>query len=71
MFVVPEHMVEVPKIVPGVAGAVFTVTDNVCAVDEPQVLFAVTEILPLVEPEVAVMLFVVLVPDQPPGNVHV
>ena len=71
VFVVPEQMVAVPEIVPGVAGIVFTTTAKVCAVEFPHVLFAVTVIFPLVALAVALMLFVVDVPVQPPGNVHV
>lgn len=56
---------------PGVAGIELTVTAKVCAVDEPQPLFAVTETFPLVELAVVVMLVVVDIPDQPEGNVHV
>jgi hypothetical protein len=38
---------------------------------EPQELFAVTETLPLVVLAVVEILYVVLVPDQPEGNVQV
>jgi hypothetical protein len=61
----------VPEIVPGVAGAEFTVIDKVCADEEPQPLFAVTEIVPPLAPAVAVIELVVDVPDQPPGKVQV
>ena len=64
-------MVKLPLIEPGIAGIVFTVTANVCAADEPQALFAVTEMFPLIELAVVVILFVVEVPDQPPGNIQV
>ena len=67
----PAHMVVVPVIDPGVAGTVFTVTVNVCGVEFPQVLFAVTVIFPEVALAVVVMLLVVDVPVQPPGNVQV
>ena len=56
---------------PGVPGAVLTVIDNDCAVDEPQVLFAVTDTFPLVVLDVAVIELVVEEPVQPLGNVHV
>ena len=49
----------------------FTVMANVCAVDEPHSLFAVTEISPLVALAVASMELVVDVPVQPLGNVQV
>ncbi len=42
---------------------------NVCADEEPQVLLAVTIIFPL-EPAVALMLLLELVPLQPNGNVQ-
>lgn len=57
--------------VPGVAGMEFTVTANVCGVEDPQALLAVTVILPLVALAVALMLVVVDVPVHPPGNTHV
>jgi hypothetical protein len=37
----------------------------------PHVLFAVTDMIPLVELAVVVILFVVLVPVHPPGKDHV
>jgi hypothetical protein len=55
----------------GVAGTVITVAVNVCAVELPQELFAVTEIVPPPAPAVALIEFVVDVPLQPPGNVQV
>ena len=64
-------MVLVPDIVPGVAGIVFTATANVCGALFPHELFAVTVIFPDVALAVVVMLFVVDVPVQPPGKVHV
>ena len=60
-----------PEIVPGCAGAVVVVTANVFAVLLPQVLFAVTEIVPPVLPVVTVMVVLVEEPDHPDGNVHV
>ena len=38
---------------------------------EPQLLFAVTDTVPEFVPTVVVILVVVDVPDQPPGNVQV
>lgn len=46
-------------------------TEIVRGVELPQALPAVTETVPPFVPAVAVMLFVVLVPDQPAGSVHV
>ena len=52
-------------------GVGFTTTVKLCAADEPQALFAVTEILPPVVPLVAFIVCVVDVPLHPPGNVQV
>ena len=71
VFVVPEQIVTVPEIVPGVVGIVFTTTANVCALEFPQALFAVTVMFPEVALAVALIEFVVDVPVQPPGIVHV
>ena len=67
----PLQKVAVPVIVPGVAGADSVVTASVCAEDVPQLLPAVTETVPALAPTVALMVFVVDAPVQPPGNVHV
>jgi hypothetical protein len=67
----PKQTVGPPKIVPGVAGAVFTVIARVEEAEDPHELFAVTLILPLVALAVVVIELVVDVPVQPPGNVHV
>ena len=67
----PEHIDVNPEIVPGVDGVAFTVIDNVCSVDEPQALFAITVIFPLVDDAVVLMELVVEVPVHPPGNVQV
>jgi hypothetical protein len=48
-----------------------TDTESTCAVDKPQILFAVTETFPLVAFAVVVIEDVVEVPVQPLGNVHV
>ena len=71
VFVVPEQIVVVPEIVPGVEGIVFTVIAKLAAELFPQALFAVTVIFPDVELAVVEILFVVDVPVQPPGNVQV
>ena len=57
--------------VAGIAGTVFIVIASVCGALAPQALFAVTEIVPPAAPTVAETEFVVDVPLQPPGNVHV
>jgi hypothetical protein len=54
-----------PEIVPGCAGTLETPTAKVCAGEVPQELLAVTDIVPPVEPTVAVIELVVEVPDQP------
>jgi hypothetical protein len=71
MFELPEQIVVLPVIGPGVAGMVFTVTAKVRGVDVPHVLLAVTVTFPLVVLATAVMDVVVDVPVQPPGNVQV
>ena len=51
----PAHVVATPEIVPGVAGAAaVVVTGETAADDVPQVLVAVTEMLPDVAPNVTV-----------------
>ena len=66
----PEQVVVLPLMAPGCDGIFSTVTANTLAVDAPQVLFAVTEMFPLV-PAVAVIEALVDVPVQPLGSVHV
>lgn len=58
-------------IAPGVEGTAFTVIARVCTDDDPQVLFAVTVIIPLVEFAVVAILVVVDTPAQPEGKVQV
>jgi hypothetical protein len=48
-----------------------TETASMRAVPGPQSLLAVTDILPLPTPAVAITELVVEVPDHPEGNVHV
>jgi hypothetical protein len=61
-----------PVIVPGCAGNVQAiVTASVLVGPAPQVLFALTVILPPAVPAVAVIEVVVDVPDQPEGKVQV
>jgi hypothetical protein len=56
---------------PGCAGIAAKVTARFRGDDEPQLLFAVTEIVPLPPPAVAVIEMVEDVPVQPFGSVHV
>ena len=67
----PEQIELFPTIAEGIAGKGFTVILCVCAELLPHVLLAVTETVPLALPIVEVIVSVVLVPDHPPGNVHV
>ena len=62
--------VVLPEIVPGCVGTGEMVTDKVLGVLLPQLLFAVTEIVPPELPAVAVMEVDVELPDQPEGKVH-
>lgn len=56
----------------GCAGMLFGVTANVRGVEEPQTLFAVTVMLPAVDPAVAFSVVVAEVPAHPaPGVVQV
>lgn len=64
-------MVELPPIVPGVAGVAADVTANVWAGDAPQLLLAVTVMFPLDALAVEVIELVVEVPVQPLGNAQV
>jgi hypothetical protein len=66
----PEHIVVgLPETVK--RGAILTVTAKVLTVLFPHILFAVTLILPLIDPTVVVIEFVVEVPVQPDGKVQV
>ena len=56
--------------VPGWPGKVLIDTTSVLAVLGPQLLLAVTEIVPPVFPDVIVIAFDVEVPVQPEGKVH-
>jgi hypothetical protein len=62
--------VVVPDIDAGADGIALALTDKV-AVLLPQVLFAVMEIVPLVEPAIAVIELFVELPLQPLGTIHV
>jgi hypothetical protein len=67
----PWHTVVVPVIAPGWAGIGVTDTFNVRGVPEPHELFAVTDILPLFAPDVAVIEVELELPLHPVGNVQV
>lgn len=60
-----------PLMVPGWLGVAVTATARTCGVEAPHPLSAVTVILPLLLPAVAVMLAEELVPLHPPGKVQV
>lgn len=67
----PVQYVDGPEIALGCDKPELGATANVCAVEDvPQLLFAVTLIVPAVEP-VELMLVVVEEPVHPFGNVHV
>ena len=67
----PEQIVVVPLIAPGVAGVAFTTIACDEADEVPQALLAVTVMFPEVVLAIAVIELVVDVPVQPLGNVHV
>ncbi len=69
--VVPAQIGVLPEMPPVIVGKGVTVTAIVCGDEAPHALFAVTVIFPDAVPAVVVMLFVVDVPDQPPGNDHI
>ena len=58
--------------IPGAEGTEFTVTAKLDVLVFPHDAFeAKTPIVPLVDPTVTVMVFVVELPVQPEGNIHV
>lgn len=65
------HATAFPLIAEGVEGVVPAVTESVRAAEAPQLLFAVTEIVPPDEDGVAAIVLIADVPDHPEGNVHV
>lgn len=67
----PWQTVVFPPIVPGWAGKAPTVTASVWADEDPQALLAVTMMVPLLAPGVAVIALLVLLPVHPPGSVQV
>ena len=67
----PGHTAVLPDMDAGAATVDETVTANVFTVLLPQLLFALTEIVPPVVPAVTVIALVVDVPAQPDGNAHV
>ena len=66
----PEQIVVLPVIGPGVAGMLITFTTNDCAADVPHALLAVTVIFPLEALAVAAMELLTEVPLHPEGNVQ-
>jgi hypothetical protein len=68
---VPEQTVGLPEIVPGVAGILPVVTESACADEVPQLLVAVTVMVPPEVPVVELIEFVVEVPVHEAGSVHV
>ena len=70
-FEVVAHTDAGPEITPGVAGAARITTAFVCAGELPQVLSAVTDIVPPFAPAVTFIVSVVDVPLHPLGKVHV
>ena len=67
-FVVPAHTGVGPLMPEGASGNGVTVTASVRAMDVPQALVAVTEMVPDVAPGVAMMVLLVLLPVHPEGN---
>ena len=65
---VPEHIVPLLTVIVGFALEVIDIVD---VGDEPHALEAETEMLPLFVPVVTLIVFVVEVPDQPPGMDHI
>ena len=68
--VLPLQLVAGPEIVPGVPGTADMVTDKFAAPELPQVLCAVTLILPPVALAIALIVDVVELPLHPFGNVQ-
>ena len=69
-FIVKDCPMQMAPELTVMVGEGLTVTASVWAGEEPQLLYAVREKIPEA-PAVADMVFVVEVPVQPPGNVHV
>lgn len=65
------HTEEFPVMAPGCPMVPEVFTLNVRAKEDPQLLFAVTEMVPALAPAVALIVFVVELPDHPTGNVQV
>ena len=64
----PAHTAVFPETAPGCAGNTVAVTDNICGVLLPQLLLAVTEILPPAAPVVTIIELVMELPVHPAGN---
>ncbi len=71
VWLVPLHTAALPLMGPGTAGTPVEATARLCGALEPQAFVAITVIVPLPVPTVADKLFVVDVPPQPAGSVHV
>ena len=71
MAVLPVQKSVPPLIAPGADGLLFTTTVSVCGNEFPHELEAITETIPPVAPDVAVIELVVEFPVQPFGSVHV
>jgi hypothetical protein len=67
----PWQTVLLPLMALGCAGRGLTVTAKICAELLPQLLFALTEMFPLLAPTVVVIDVVVEDPVHPDGSVHV
>ena len=71
VYPVTEHTFTLPVIAPGVDGVELTVTVRFWEGEEPQELFAVTNIDPPEFPTITEIVSAVEVPVHPLGNVHV
>lgn len=71
MTVLPGQTELLPVMADGWVGTVFAVTVRLWLVDDPQLLLAVTVMVPLLLPAEVVMLVLALLPDQPEGSVQV
>lgn len=70
VFELAGHMVALPEMAPVMSGKLLMVTFKVLAPEDPQVLLALTLILPPIVPAVAVIEFIVELPVHPDGNVQ-
>lgn len=63
-----EQGVALPDIIPGCAGGLMITAGKVCFPDDPQVLLASTVISPPERPAIALIVFVLELPDHPFGK---